>query len=252
MTNEYLDGRFLFPNPLSALGDFLVRFSENAVYPVLVKNIDRFNDLSTQKIIMHNKASAEFWGFKEKAMEGLVAIDLDERLPALDREAHRKRVQDTNQIVLDSGTQNTQTQIIQDYNGFVRIYQRSVTPITGQVPNRTIAVCIVSMEITNQANLLYLWNVYKTYYEKKPLAIQKLSNYLKLNRYFAEVLNCGELSTLLAMTQVERHKQVAEILHLSHKTVDSYVDAIKYKLKSNITLLMVLNELRSSRLWLPC
>lgn len=246
MKNISVDNKILFPNHLNALGEFLVKFSETSLFPVVVRNITSNNDLTKQKILLHNEASAEFWGMNDKGMEGVFVLDLYSRLAPMDRDVHIQRVRQTNQQVLDTHTQTTQVQVILDHQGFVRIYQRVVTPVLGKL-NKIIAISALSMEITQYTNLLYLFKLYKQYYRKKTQAIARFSVYLELENYFMDALSGGELSVLLAMVQVKKHKQIAELLNIAPKTVDNYLDVIKYKLKAHATLFDILNNLRDSR-----
>lgn len=250
MSHEILDNHFYKPSPLSALGEFLAKLSE-ADFPVAVKEIDKQYDVSTQKILMHNTASAELRGYQEAGMVGMTIADILESLDLKPEEKAKELeiIYQNDRIAIENNAQNTHTQTTLDAKGFIRIYQRIVTPVAGKL-NQSIALCTISIEVTPYTNLLYLFKNYKKYYEKKSKAIEKCFHYLKLDQYFSIPLNCRELSTLLAMEQADQYKHIAPLLNLSPTTIASYVDAIKSKLKDSITLSMVLNELRIGRQWM--
>ena len=252
MQSELTHIQYTLPKQLTSLGEFLATFSENSTFPVAIKEIHSLDDLSKGKILMHNRASAELRGFQDTGMVGMTIPDiLEARVPSEEaRNKELKEIEENDREVIEKMVQHTHNQITLDSRGFVRIYQRIVTPVFGPSKSAT-ALCTISMEITPYTNLLYLMTLYRTYYEKKNVAIETMFQHLQLNQYFISPLNCRELATLLAMAQAEKHRQVATLLQLSIKTVYGYVDALRYKLKSGMTLEMVLNALRIGRQWTP-
>jgi hypothetical protein len=252
MQNELTPDQYILPKKLTSLGEFLTTFSENSSFPVALKEIHTPHDLSKGKILMHNGASADLRGFEKAGMVGMTIHDILEArvLSHEAREKELKAIEENDREVVETMEQKTHNQITLDSQGFVRIYQRVVTPVFGSSKSAT-ALCTVSMEITPYTNLLYLMTLYRSYYAKKNMAIEALFRHLKLDQYFMSPLNCRELSTLLAMAQGEKHRQVAALLQLSIKTVDGYVDALRYKLKTGMMLEIVLNALRVGRQWTP-
>ena len=248
MEAHAVDSRFLFPNPLTCLGEFLIKFSERSLFPVAVRNVDREN-INNVKIILNNKASADFWELTPHGMAEMPIVELYERLPARDRTVHLNQVKETDQEALENQYQITRTQTTSDASGFVRIFQRISTPLFGS-GSKPIAVSTFSLELTQHTSLLYLLELYKKYYNKKPAA-EKIQQYLALDQYFVEALTCSELSTLLALEQVGRVKKVSELMECKPCTVNSHIEEIKNKLKANIDLFMVVNTLRNSRRWQP-
>lgn len=58
-SNDFFEGQSLFPTALFPLGNFLMKFSEQATFPVSVRAITKSHRIQDMKIIMHNKASAD-------------------------------------------------------------------------------------------------------------------------------------------------------------------------------------------------
>lgn len=255
MHHEYLDSRFLFPNPLLPLGDFLRKFSEQSLFPVAIRSLDKGQHTEDMKVIMHNKPSGELRGFKEGGMVGMTFIEILDSLnmSAQDKEAEIEAVEKNDQEAIANNTQSTHTQITLDAQGFIRIFQRIVTPLSGY-KNKPIAISTTSLELTQYTNLLHLFQYYKKYYShddsKLPKSLEKFSHYLKLDDYFKDPLNSGEMTALLAMVSDSRHKQAAEFITAfsqkpcAARTVSTYVSLIRGKLKSNIDIHMVLRSLR--------
>jgi Bacterial regulatory proteins, luxR family len=247
---EDLDSRFLFPTCLSPLGDYLSKFCEQSPFSVAIRSVDQGNDIKDKKLIMHNKACRQFWGLSEREIDHIACLDLYNQHNYLNKNEHIAFVQTGDQAAIENTYQAIQAQtVIDNGEGFIRIYKRISTPILSK---KVIAICTFSLELTQQANLFYLLQQYMHYYDKKAQAIEKFSHYLHLDHYFTYLPNCGELKVLLAMEQgAYRYKTIAESLHLSDKTVNAHIDAMKDKLKANITLPIVLNMLRTSRQWQP-
>lgn len=252
MENQFLDSRFLFPNPLTCLGDFLLKFSEKLPFPLVVKEKD------TRKILSYNKASAKIFGLEKEGLEGLTSRDILSKVPRfgdlLDEEV--KRIEASEQAAIEDTYQNTYLQTILIPNGSVLIRKMIITPMFG-IRGQPIAIAIFCHDLTPHVNLLYLFELYfkKFYKDKKSQAVEQFSKYLKLESYFDSLLTCMETLTLLAMEKDARHKQVAYLLtHFRSKsisliTIANYINAIKSKLKPNIELPMVLSYLRGRGEW---
>lgn len=243
------------PNhPLTCLGDFLLKFSEKSDFPVSVRSIEKGHATRDMKILLHNKASVQARGFKEGGKVGMTIpevldhIGLNECAKAEELE----RTEKNDQEAIINNCQSTQTQITLGAEGFIRVFQRIVTPLGG---NKPVAISTVSLELTQFLNLFFLLQLYKKYYKnedniRSPKALKKFLQYLKFDKLFIEELSEMELITLLAMVRDPRHKQAAKLVTTfkqkpySSRTVSTYVDLIKDKLKPHIDLSRVLSSLR--------
>lgn len=256
MKNEQLDSRFLFPNPLLPLGEFLMKFSEQSLFPVSVRSLEQGHRLQDMKIIMHNDASAEVRGFKNNSMVDMTIPEILDTLnlePYL-KEEEMKAIEENDRTAIENNLQNTHIQVTLDKIGFVRIFQRIVTPLSGY-NRKPIAISTTSLELTQYVNLLHLLHLYKSHYSRVDLkysdALTKFSNYLKLEHYFVELLSFGEITTLLAMVSDARHKQTADLISTFNqksctpKTVATYVSTIREKLKPSFSIHEVLKNLRN-------
>jgi hypothetical protein len=249
------DSRFLFPNPLLSLGEFLVKLSENAPFPVAVRSLDQGCDFNHRKIIMHNKASAEVRGFKEGGQLGLSIPEILDTLtiPFAMKAAELRQIEQNDHEVLKHNHQQSHIQTTLDSEGYVRLYQRIVTPVSGY-KSQPVALTSISLELTHDINLLQLFKVYKQYYGPTNLkvfeGIKKCFYYLKLDQYFINLLNYGEMVALLAMVSDARHKEAAELISQFNnkpctlRNMATYVSLIKEKLKEGIDLYSVLRNLR--------
>jgi|GEM_PF-3494965 len=255
MHHEYLDSRFLFPNSLLPLGDFLLKFSSQSLFPVSIRGLEKSNSIHDMKIIMHNQASGDVRGSKKGKInktipEVLDTLSMDQKAKVAELEAsdHNDR------IAIESNQQSTHTQVTLDEKGFVRIFQRIVTPLAGY-NSKPIAISTTSLELTQYTNLLHLFQIYKQYYthsdSKNIQALQKIIQYFHLDNFFNDTLTCSEMMTLLAMVSDARHKQAAELLSLinkktySSRTVSTNVGFIREKLKPHMDIHLVLCHLRN-------
>lgn len=256
MQNEYLDSRFLFPNPLLPLGDFLLKFSNQSLFPVSIRGLEKSNSVNDMKIIMYNKASGDVRGFTEHSKIDKTIPEVLDTLPMDQnaKEAELKAIDQNDRIAIETNQQSTHTQVTLDAQGFVRIFQRIVTPLAGY-NSKPIAVSTTSLELTQYSNLLHLFQIYKKYYAhnegKNIQAIQKFIQYLQLDHFFTDALTYCEMMTLLAMVSDARHKQAAELLSIVNRkpytprTVSTNVGFIRDKLKPHIDLYIVLCHLRN-------
>jgi hypothetical protein len=255
MLHEHLDSRFLFPNPLLPLGDFLMKFSEQSLFPLGVRTLENSNRIRDMKVIMHNKTSGELRGFKEGAQVGMTIPEILATLPidAEAREAEIQAIEKNDEEAIRNNCQSTHNQVTLDAQGFIRVFQRIVTPLAGY-NGKVIALSTTSLELTQYTNLLHLLELYKRYYQhheaRELQAIKKFSAYLKLESYFLHTLTLGEITALLAMAADTRHKQAAELIATFHKksctpkTISTYTSLIREKLKPDIDIHSVLRSLR--------
>lgn len=237
--------------------DFLLRFSEHFPYAITVKNIQEGQRIQDMKIVLYNAEAARFYGLESEGMENKTAPEVLEYVDLPDREGELKRIEKTEQEAIANNHQSIYTQILLDINGFIRIRQKITTPVCGK-RNSPIAIASIFRELTPYVSLPYLLRLYKKFYRgHKSTAVEKLSNHLKLKKFFIETLTYMELFTLLAMTKDARHKSVALLLEnfrqkpILSTTISSYVDTMKDKLKPNIDLHMVLSNLRARGEWIP-
>lgn len=255
MLHEYLDSRFLFPNPLLPLGDFLMKFSEQSLFPVAVRSLENNGNVNNMKIIMQSSACGEVRGFNPNTMAGMTMPEILDTLSIepKEKEAELKAIDENDQVAIQNNCQNAHNQVTLDAKGFIRIFQRIVTPLAGY-NGKIVALSTTSLELTQYTNLLYLLELYKRYYPvhegKESQAIEKFSAYLKLNTYFTSELTLSELTALLAMATDARHKQAAILIAsflkkpCTPKTISTYASLLKDKLKDGIDLHAVFRSLR--------
>jgi hypothetical protein len=247
--NNSLTAELLFPNQLSYLGSFLVKFSEQIPHPVSIKSLENGCSIQDMKVIMHNKASATARGFNAGGMIGMTIPEIldntNNGLP-LDlkmKEIELQQIKKNDQEAINND-QSTCTQIVSDGQGCIRMYQRISTILNGY-KGKPIALATICLEITNYINLFDLLKLYKKYYGNKTKAVEQFSLHFNLQAYFSKTLCHEELRTLLKMIEDPRHKQVAQTLDISCNTVASYLSSIKNKLRANIDIYMVLCSLRN-------
>ena len=249
MENHLFNIQSLFSKKLTCIVDFFEKFTENSLFTVSIK------DIKTRKICLHNKKCAEVWGLGEVGLIGMSSRDCLEQVTGfIDRENALKHFEAEEAKAISSNSTHTKTIAILDYDGFVRIRQHLTIPVCG-TRNQIVAITAICTDLTAHTNFLHLFKLYLKYYVK-PRAIAQLSKYLRLDNYFRFKLTAMELSTLLAMVEDPRHKQVAYLLTdfrqrpITSTTISNYVDSIKGKLKINIDIYMVLSNLRGRYQWM--
>lgn len=249
MENHLFSIQSLFSKKLTYIVDFFEKFTENSLFTVSMK------DIKTRKICLSNKKCAEVWGLGEVGLVGMSSRDCLEQVTGfVDRENVLKRFEAEEATAISNNCTQTKTIAILDYDGFVRIRQHLTIPVCG-IRNQLVAITAICTDLTSHTNFLHLFKLYQKYYVKSK-AIAQLSKYLKLDNYFQFKLTAMELSTLLAMVEDPRHKQVAHLLTdfrqrpITSTTISNYVDSMKDKLKINIDIHMVLSNLRSHYQWM--
>lgn len=236
----------LLTGQLSCLGEFLVKFTEESPHPVSIRSFERGNTTKDMKVIMHNTHASELRGFTPGGMVGMTLPEILETLhiEKAQREVEIKQAEKNELDAIHKNSHSSCTQTTIDAIGFIRIFNRTVTTLSGK-RGMPIALAIISQEITPYANLNALLSTYRLYHGTKHKAIECFSRYFRLNQYLNHALCYEELRTLLAMVVDPRHKKVAQSLAISSKTVSGYLTAIKNKLKPNIDIYMILSNLRS-------
>jgi len=242
MNNQVLDSQFLFPNALSALGNFLLNFSESSYFSMCIK------DTKTKQVCMSNKVCEKQWGLSQGEIVGKTARDILTRVKGFTNvEEVLATLEKTEQEAIANEQQSVYTETALTYEGFVKIRRMIIIPLYG-VRSKPIATVGCGLDITQNLNLPYLLDLYKRYYTKSK-AIQQFSEHLNLQRYFFQPLCYEELRVLVSMIKDSRHKSVAKVLEISPKTVAGYSYSIKDKLKPNIDIYMVVSNLRDYQQW---
>lgn len=243
MWNQLLDNSLPLLEQVVCAENLLTKLAECSFFTLSIK------DIKTRKIFLHNRECAEVWGLGETGLNGMTSRDCLEQVPGITNiEGILKSFEQEEIKALDNDATCTNKITILDYEGFVRIRQHFTLPVCG-VRSQTVAIGAVCVDLTRNTKLLHLINHYLQYYTK-PKAIEKISKYLKLDRYFQFPLTFGELSTLLASLPDPRHKQVAIVLSkfrssaISPLTISGYVNTMKDKLRTNLDLHMVLASIR--------
>lgn len=246
MKNDFLPKReseLLFPTALSCLGDFLINFCENSQFSTLIK------DAVTEQHMLANQVCADKWSMSPQAMMGTTIEEIYDRVTTFYNKSQLiEKVKVAEQEALKNNRQTNLTYVLMKYNGLVNSQCTSYIPVFG-LSKQPITLCCITQDLTRYTNLLRLFEVYRSYYPKKSEALQYFSQYLEVDHYFAEKVNSGELSVLCALTIDIRAKSVAKLLSVSCKTVACYMASLRDKLKSNIDLDMLLNNLRARQQW---
>jgi hypothetical protein len=241
MYTEFLNGQKNFSKPYNYLDNFLIKFGENAPFSICIKDID------TKTVRMYNSLCSKFWGFTNTSMEGLTAREIFTRVPNFNNvEEELANLEKIEYLTVQKDQQLGFKQILLSYNGFVQIRHGLITPLYG-INKRCIATVGVGLDLTQTTNPLSLLKCYQHYYPSKSEAVEKFLNYFNVATYFHKLISLEELRTLLTMLRDTRHKQVAEALSVSPKTVASYLSSIRDKLNPTCDIYDILNILRSQR-----
>ena len=245
--NEYSDGRLLFPNPLSCLGNFLERFTENSLFSAVTKDIST-SSKEDGRCLLANSIASQKWGLTPQEMEKKTSKELFERVPNFfNYEQILNLVLKTEREALQNGQSNLSCTVLR-YDGVVSVQNTIYVPVFN-TRHKAAAMFLVTYDLTRYAHLPDLFKLYRKFFPKKSEAAQRLSKYLRLDTYFHPALSYSELSVLLAMTLDPRHKQVASSLKVSPKTVNSQLSSLKSKLKANFELPTLLTNLRFRQQW---
>lgn len=247
MDNEYSDSQLLFPNPLSCLGDFLERFTENSLFSAVTKDTST-SDKDDGKCLLANNIASQKWGLTPQEMEKKTSRELYEKVPNFSNyEQILTLVLKTEREALQNGQSNLFCTILR-YDGIVSVQNTIYVPVFN-TRQKAAAMFLVTYDLTRYTHLPDLFKLYQQFFPKKSEAAQQLSKYLRLDTYFQPALSYSELSILLAMTLDPRHKQVASSLKISPNTVNSQFSSLKGKLKTNFELPTLLTNLRFRQQW---
>lgn len=244
LNSQYLDRQYIALNPLTCLGDFLIKLAESSLFSFEMK------DYKTKVNQLSNRICANKWGLADQGLIGMNDREILSRVSNFTNlESELTRIHQCEKEAMESELQSTLTQSILIYDGSISIQQTIKIPVLDS-RNRPISIVGMSYDLTRYTSLLYLLSIYRTYYVKSHAAKQ-LSKYLKLDTYFHTALTYGELRVLLAMVQDTRAKQVEKTLKISCKTISFYISLLKDKLKANIDLYRVLRQLGDYKEWMP-
>jgi predicted DNA-binding protein (UPF0251 family) len=243
MQQEKIDRSPFFANQHVYLGKFLEKMGESDIFSVCIK------DIENHQVRLHNACCGKFWGFSEGAMEGMTARAILTGVPNfVNVENELANIEKHEKTAIQNRRQSIFTQVLLSYDGFVQIRQSSITPLNG-ISNRLIGTAGIGLDLTRYTNPLHLLDYYRYYYPKRVEAVTKFSTYFQLDTYFYRLLSYEELRALLSMGRDYRHKQIAENLKVSPKTVANYLSSIRDKLRPPFEIHTVLRALRSQQQW---
>ncbi len=239
LPNELLHKQYNFDRPLTCLGDFLLKFSESTTFSVWVK------DIVTYKHIMNNQICSNKWGLNQSGLTGMTTREVLERVKDFSTlEEELKTIEANERTALENNKQNVFLQTLLTHGKKISLQKTLITPMLG-TNNQAVAIVGMAYEFTKHANLMYLLDLYQRYYLSKKQVVTHFSHYLALDRYFLKALSFAELKTLCAMTQDIKYKSVAQLQNISIKTLSSYLESLKDKLKTNVELFAVVNLLKN-------
>jgi len=191
-------------------------------------------DLKTGKYLCSNLINVRKFGFsKPEDINGATIYDLNDFmlpfwgekiLPNTIRQ--ECEVRDTGKTTIDTG------RAFLTKDGFICVHHMTKTPIPNS--NGIISsVFTMSANITDKLTLEQLWVMYKRFYLiNKQRAIQMYLTHIGVFHLFNECPTEAEIRVLIARTQADSYKKIAELLNLSIKTVESHISNLNKKTKN--------------------
>lgn len=188
----------------------------------------------TGKYIIANKSELDAFILKNvDDMIGLTVHDLDnfmrphwgnffaEEVAALDKE-----VQSSGQSKI------IKNRVFRDRRGIVHIRDVCKCPFFSCSNNKQVtAIITLTFDYTDETNLITLYGKYKQIYNNKSDAIKYFSQYLKISDFFYDPLTEKELLCLLIAKVHQTHKDMANNLGITIKTIEAHLSNITNKLK---------------------
>ncbi len=99
-------------------------------------------------------------------------------------------------------------------------------------------VLTINEDITNQVSLLKLWQLYKVLFKNKNIAMSKYLQYTGVYDFFYELPTNTELIILLTRQFKVTSKDIAKVLYISQRTVETHINNLRNKTKIELNLLM--------------
>lgn len=213
-------GFFDFGMPENILYDFISAFPEAA----------HLKDINNKKYIFSNKHNLKIYGLNDPAkIIGLTVHDLDDFMRPYWGEGFSDKISELdNRIAQEQVLITDNNRVFLDKFGFVHIQNMTKAPIVN-TSNKTIAILTTSFEVTGQLNYFHLFSIYKKIYPQKRKACLYFMQYLKIEKFFLEILSEKEMICFLLMAESKSYKQIADKMSISNKTVETHIRNIANK-----------------------
>jgi DNA-binding CsgD family transcriptional regulator len=223
------------------------QMSDSSLYHFVstLPNGAHLKDAKTGKYILANKTCSDIFAInKPDDIVGLTTFDLDKFMRPYWGVGYAKVISDMDYRVRGLGTSvfNHDDIFINAYN-YVYIQDIFKMPLMG-TNNKVTAVLTILTDRTKQTNFFELLNLYKRMYKDKSSGLVQFLKYLGLDEFFYSTLTEKEILCLLHMKSNQSYKNIAEVLRISLKTVETHVSHIIAKLKTE-NLSFVLAYLRN-------
>lgn len=191
-------------------------------------------DLKTGKYLCSNLINVRKFGFsKPEDIIGATIHDLNDFMLPFWGEAVVPNAIKQEKEVLYTGKPTVDTdRAFLTKDGFVCIHHMTKTPIPSN-SGIISSVFTMSENITDKLTSGQLWAIYKRFYPiNKPVAIKMYLTHIGILHLFNECPTEAEIKVLIARTQADSYKKIADLLNISIKTVESHISNLNKKTKN--------------------
>lgn len=202
-----------------------------------IPNPAHIKDAATGKYIITNKSNLTTFNFsEEKEFVGLSLKEVD----TLFMQSYWGKDFAESLALIDCQVKNTgklfieKNKIFKDRRGVIRFQDIYKSPIFCRSNNKKVsAILTLTFEHTDKIDLITMYNKYKEMYINKNEAICYFTRSLGIIDFFYEPLTEKELLCLLYAKLNQVHKNIAQNLHVTIKTIETHLANITYKLKDH-------------------
>lgn len=216
---------------------FSIKFVEELIQSF--NGTAHLKDLKSGKYVLSNDANIKKVGLTNiNDICGLTVHDLHSHMKNYWGEDMAKQISKldnklkTNpEIIID------QNRFYLNANQFVFIHNMKKYPILN-AEKKISYVLTINEDITNQVSLLKLWQLYKVLFKNKNIAMSKYLQYTGVYDFFYELPTNTELIILLTRQFKVTSKDIAKVLYISQRTVETHINNLRNKTKIELNLLM--------------
>lgn len=198
-------------------------------------------DIESGKYLFSNTTNVNKLGFSAASdIYGLTVHDIDRQMChswgdlALRIEHFEQAIQADKKVIFDSG----QLSVLPD--GFLALHNMKKFPLLN-TQGKAIAVVTTSDLVTQQIELLKLFEYYQQFFYTQPLnfIINKFLNYLQIRRHFTILPTPMELKILLCKQRFRKSKIIANSLCLSVNTVETHLYHLRGKINLDLDSVLI-------------
>lgn len=199
-------------------------------------NPAHIKDAVTGKYLVTNKSNLATFNFlEEKELIGLSLKEVD----TLFMQSYWGKDFAESLALIDCQVKNTgklliaKNKIFKDRRGFVRFQDIQKIPVFCRNNKKVSAILTLTFEYTDKVNLITLYSKYKEIYINKNEAVCYFMRSSGIADFFHESLTEKELLCLLYSKRNQVHKNIAQNLHVTIKTIETHLANITHKLKDS-------------------